>query len=141
MNLIQLFTKELHFRKYAKEHFPQIYRFIAEKNYWLWIGIGTNVLLISFFALQLLQLLPQWYAMRNKKEEFISDALLWENIGNTYQNYKDAYFQSAIFSYQAKNLSQAQKMVEKALLLDATFTKAQSLQRIIIFENERERGE
>lgn len=138
MNQTQLFTKELHFKKYLEKHFPQIYRIIAEENYWLWMGIGVNMVLFIFFTLQLMWMIPKWYSMQYLNSQFTQNAALWENIGNTYQNYQDAYLQATIFSYQAKDLTHAQISLEKTLLLDPTSPKAQTLARLLVFEKERE---
>lgn len=140
MNQTQIFTKELHLKKFLKKLSPQFYRFIAEKSYWLWIGIGVNVFLISFFVLQVLRLLPEWYRMQNTKNQYVANALLWDNIGNTYHSYQDAYFQSALFAFQGNNLSLAQNEVSKTLFLNPTSIKTQALQRVITFEKERKAG-
>ncbi|HEV2340079.1 MAG TPA: hypothetical protein VGT05_05010 [Patescibacteria group bacterium] len=138
MNLVMIFTRELHLRKYCKKRFPRIYRFITDFSGLLWIPIGLSLLSLLFLLFtQFFQSFQQWETVQNQRAQLTNTMRLWSSIANTYAGYRDAYFQAATLAYQNHDWKNANIFLQNVLLLDPTFTKAKTLKNLVTIE-ERE---
>lgn len=67
----------------------------------------------------------------NERQNIISKVKYWENIVDSYKDYRDGYFTLAILYYELKDFEKANNNLKKTLELDPNFEQGISLERIL----------
>ncbi|OGH21395.1 MAG: hypothetical protein A2958_01205 [Candidatus Levybacteria bacterium RIFCSPLOWO2_01_FULL_38_13] len=122
--------------------FPNIFRSIAENNFFLKVKKNQRAILIGFVSTLIFGavLVVAVDSYRNYKEnqkisreraKIENEITFWESSLINYPNYRDAYFKLALLNHQLKNFDKAEKYLEKTLQIDPNFREGRKLEKIL----------
>ena len=122
--------------------FPNIFRSIAENNFFLKVKKNQRAILIGFVSTLIFGavLVVAVDSYRNYKEnqkisreraKIENEITFWESSLINYPNYRDAYFKLALLNHQLKNFDKTEKYLEKTLQIDPNFREGRKLEKIL----------
>lgn len=123
--------------KFIGNRSVNIRELVVSKDYWLWVSIGFSSLLVVYFSLQIGSSFQNWEKIRNDREQVASKINLWQGIISQYPNYTDAYFETAVLSYQLGNVQHVYDLLQKLSLIDQNFPYAKKLELLTGIESRR----
>ena len=114
------------------QQFPNIYRFITERQLSPRTVFFTKVAVTSFFSgllligiiLQSVTLYQNAQEVKRLKSERVGVATeleYWKKIAAEYKGYRDVYYRIAVLEYKLGNTSESKDYIRKALELDPNF--------------------
>lgn len=67
-----------------------------------------------------------------RREEINMEIKHWQEIVNTYKDYRDGYFKLAILEYRLKDLEKSKYYLDKALTLDPNFEQGRRFEESLL---------
>lgn len=125
-------------RKIPAPHFAKAPRgkrlsFLASIHLWRWVFI---LLILSLLTLQIAQLGQRLYAnyyeaqiKQAEKHAIEGEIAKWENIAKKRPNYRDAYFELAVLTYELNRISETKYYLSKVFALDPNFEPAKEFEK------------
>lgn len=127
-----------------KREFPNISRFIPDRpsfgmpkiekltlKWGIVVVLAIIGLVLNLIVLQHLFITGKsWIALEEKRQQLSQEMSLWENITKEYPNYRDAYFEGALFAYRLGDSQKKQDFLNKLQLIDPNFPLTQGLEKL-----------
>ncbi len=77
--------------------------------------------------MQLQETLTHVEQEKQQRVHLTKELAYWQDVVRQYDNYRDAHFRIATLQYQLGQVNQAQKSLERVLVLDPNFEQARVL--------------
>ena len=115
--------------------FPRNYRIIPEKikkeELIFTIGIFSIFAAILILSADLYSNINEQKKVTDEKIRILNEISFWQNIAQDRPNYRDAYYNLALLSYELRDFENARLNLEKVLSLDPNFEKGRELEQIL----------
>lgn len=125
--------KKKFYKKAKPKKFPRNYRSFPEKiikNHLIYLlsilFVLSTVLIIS---LDLHSNYLEQTRLTDKNIKILREVVFWQEQVKIHPDFRDAYFKLALLNYQLGNFKEANKDLEKTLILDPNFEKGRELQK------------
>lgn len=114
-----------------KAHFPSISRIITDK--WFLFGLVCGVLIIGIVILlhTIYANLQEKQDLQRQRQKIQQQISYWQKQVQSYQGYRDGYFQLAVLEYQLGNVQASQTYLNKVDSLDPNFDEAHKLEALL----------
>lgn len=91
------------------------------------------LIIVSILVIKLYQEVNTYRKIVSQRQLIQQKINFWQSFRESYDGYKDAYFQIALLEYQLGNNERAREYNKKSLLLDPGFEEAKNLE--VLLEN------
>ena len=129
-------------KKDSKLELPQIFRkitarapFLTSIHLWRWLIV---IIILSILALQIVQMGQTLYSnyyesqiILAQKQAIEAEIAKWEKIVMERPNYRDAYFELALLTYQLNRPDETKMYLNKVFELDPNYQPARELEKIL----------
>lgn len=115
-----------------KREFPNIYRIITERRFWLHIINVLALVGMLLVGIGLGKYIDQAEKIKQQRQGIENHVQYLQMLSQKYPGDRDIYIQLANDEYKLGNMKQASVYIEKALVLDPNYQPALKLKGYII---------
>ena len=106
-------------------YFPSISRIITE-------ALKFSLLVLTFFVFAIfLKNINDYRLQQKEKGDLVKKAEFWKNVTVDKLDYRDAFFEVALYEYRLKDYDSSKLYLQKALTLDPNFKEGKMLENVL----------
>ncbi len=113
----------------TKDLFPRIFRFITEQGKVAIIGLATIIVLAGVVVQvhRINENRAQLVTLNHQHQQLTRELAYWQDVARQYPNYRDVLFRIASLQYELGQKIEAQKSLQKVMVLDPNFKRGNVL--------------